>query len=658
MAVNGSITNENGDSILISLQESYKNVVEVLGYSDETIGETTSSYYNKSFRWGINGVTYSDWIPLSNESLEGLLLSPINPFWVEYKYEHVGDNTLEFKSIALEIVTDNGVICKIPQIDCCDSDSKSGAQNLVVDCCSPQWNPYDLSRASQMYNQLSSVASNLFGFCVKYFKTASDQRSRDVILKEYSLFNVIANSEVKIMIPNNELPTREIQFNPLMMDFPVQFEVHIVKSAFQQVFGVGARPQMRDYLYFEQFMNRVYEVDAVAEADDFLYAGSYWRVSLVPYQQRTAVLFPDKNIEEERDSIVSSIEEKFKDERNVEFDDTRKPNQYNTIGTLSNDYVRRILDKRLLIKEENIYNNWTIISKYNYQLATMDRFSNATEYRYNKGWSNSEDRSFTFWIRPKYQNPIGVNVIITEILNSNGNVQLNTSGLPSGKNALIAGDWINIVGTSSYNGIHKIIAISSTNIIIDTPYIDATLQGSPRFNKEASNQFLAYETPVLPSTGETGFNEMVSFTHTPNWFIIKIKDTYFKYNLKSKSVTLYKDSWYAIVINLNSLAKQLSLFMYETVEATGSINPQLTSSLNKIFTETKEYQPTTVEDLNAWRLLGSDLDITNIRIWKKPINEELQELVLSQYVVKDTHLTLLLDNASPRLLLPVDSNPR
>jgi hypothetical protein len=66
------------------------------------------------------------------------------------------------------------------------------------------------------------------------------------------------------MIPNNELPTREIQFNPLMMDFPVQFEVHIVKSAFQQVFGVGTRPQMRDYLYFEQFMNRVYEVDAVA----------------------------------------------------------------------------------------------------------------------------------------------------------------------------------------------------------------------------------------------------------------------------------------------------------------------------------------------------------------------------------------------------------
>ena len=71
----------------------------------------------------------------------------------------------------------------------------------------------------------------------------------------------------------------------MMMDFPVQFEIHIVKSAFEAVFGLGAKPEMRDYLYFKQYMNRMYEIDAIAEADDFLYAGSYWRVSLVPYQK-------------------------------------------------------------------------------------------------------------------------------------------------------------------------------------------------------------------------------------------------------------------------------------------------------------------------------------------------------------------------------------
>jgi hypothetical protein len=651
MAVNGSQTNENGDAILISLQEPYKDVVEVLGFSDETSGESTSVYFNKSFRWGIDGVTYSDWIPLSNASLESLLLEPINPFWVQYKYEQVGDGTLEFKSIALEIVTDGGVICKIPQINCCDSDSMTGAQNLVVDCCGGSWNPYDISRAVQTYKQLSAVASNLFGFCVKYFKTSADQRSRDVILKEYSLFNVISTAEVKVLFPDNQLPTQEISFNPLMMDFPVLFEIHIVKSAFEQVFGVGAKPQMRDYMYFEQYLNAMYEVDAVSEADDFLYSGSYWRVSLTPYQQRTAVLYPDKNIEELKDSLVSS-EDKFEQERNDEFDDVRKPNQYNTIGTLTNDYVRRILDKKLLIKEENVYNNWTIISKYNYQLGSMPKYSDAVEYRYNQGWTDKEDRAFTFWVRPKYVNPIGSNISITSISNSSGKVKLNTPGLPTSAAAINVGDWVNVAGTTSYNGVHKVIAVGTTSIDIDTAYTTNTFQGTPRFNKEASNQFLVYENSLIPPSA------VVSFTHTPNWFIVEINGTYFKFNLKAQNITLLKDSWYGIVINLNSIARQLSLFVYEIVAPSGAINPNISSKLNNIFIETKDYTPVTVANSNKWRLLGCTMDITNIRIWKKPIEEELHDLILCQYVVSDTHLTLLLDNAAPQLLLPNQSNPR
>lgn len=652
MAVIGTTTNENGDAILISLQEPYKNVVEVLSYSDQTIGESTSVYFNKSFRWGIDGVTYSDWVSLTNANLESLLLNPINPFWVQYKYEQVGDGTLEFKSISLEIVTDGGVICKIPQINCCDSGSMSGAQNLVIDCCGSSWNPYDLSRASQMYNQLSAVASNLFGFCVKYFKTAADQRSKDVILKEYSLFNVTSTADVKIMFPDNQLPTREIQYNPLMMDFPVQFEVHIVKSAFEQVFGVGAKPQMRDYLYFEQYMNRMYEVDAVAEADDFLYTGSYWRVSLVPYQQRTAVLYPDKNIEAQKDALVSDLESKFGEEANKEYDDVRKPNQYNTIGSLSNDYVRRILDKKLLIKEENVYNNWTIISKYHYQLSSMETGVEGVEYRYNKGWKTTDDRAFTFWVRPKYTNPIGINVAITSISSTSGKVKLNTTGLPTNQQALAVGNWIKVSGTTSYNGIHKITAIGTTSIDIDTDYIDNTFQGTPRFNREASNTFMIYETSLIPPA------QLVEFTYTPNWFIIKLDDTYFKYNLQSQGLSLIENDWYAFVINLNSIAKQLSLFGYETLDKTGAINPKNSAKLTKIFSETKLYNPIEIPDSHSWKLLGCKTDLTNIRIWSKPIEEELQELILSQYVVKDTHLTLLLDNAAPQLLLQKETNPR
>ena len=111
-------------------------------------------------------------------------------------------------------------------------------------------------------------------------------------------------------------------------------------------------------------------------------------------------------------------------------------------------------------------------------------------------------------------------------------------------------------------------------------------------------------------------------------------------------------------INLYNLSRQLSLFVYETVEQSGSINPNRTSELYLSFVETKTILPISVPNGNSWKLLGSNTDLTNIRIWSKPIEEEQQSLILSQYVVNDTHLTLLVDNASPQLLLPKVTNPR
>ena len=647
MAVNGTTTNENGDAILISLQEPYKNVVEVVSFTDEVEGESTDCFYTKQFRWGTDGVAYSDYVDLTNENLAALLLNPEEPFWIQYKYTQVGDCTLEFKSIALEIVTDGGVICRVPQVECCDSQSMSGAQNLVVDCCESTWNPYDLSRASQMYNQLSSVASQIFGFCVKYFKTQADQRSKDVILKEYSLFDVIDTAEVKLMIPDNAFPTRELQFNPLMIDYPVQFEVHIVKSEFEKVFGAGAKPEMRDYLYFEQYLNKVYEVDAIAEPDDFLYAGSYWRVSLVQYQQRTAVQYPDKNIEAAKDAIVTSVEEEFGEEREKEFKDVRKPKVYNTIGNQNNDYVRRILDKQLIIKQENVYNFYTIISKYHYKLSSMKKGEEAVEYRFTDGWTTEENRAFTGWIRPTYINQIGSNVLITAVSNIGGQAALNTNGLPQPANRkVVAGDFLRITGTKSYNGIQEILSISGNTVILNTPFVDSTINPNAKFRKEGGSRFFVYES---------NDEEYFSLVQTVEAFIVNINDTKYEFDMPFQFLA---NNFYSYVINLNNKARQLSLFVYETQINVTQPNAGSTGELKKVYEKTITISPVEVPGGHSWRLLASDVDFTNNRIWNTPIEIEEQNLVLSQYVVNDTSLALLIDNASPRLLVPRTNQPR
>ena len=136
---------------------------------------------------------------------------------------------------------------------------------------------------------------------------------------------------------------------------------------------------------------------------------------------------------------------------------------------------------------------------------------------------------------------------------------------------------------------------------------------------------------------------------------MKINNTYYKWKLVSPFLN---NKWYAFVVNLNATARQLGLFVYNTLEDASQPNPEFTAELDLQFNETKTYTPVDVANDLEWKLLGCSMDITNIRIWKKPIEEELQSLVLSQYVVKDTHLTLLLDNASPELMLPTVTNPR
>ena len=645
MAVDGQTTNSNGDAIIISISEPYSNVVEVLGFEDDVKGEVTGCYYEKYFRYGTDGVTYSDWVPLTNPNLEALLLDPSKPFWIQYKYVQVGDCTLEFISIALELITDGGIIQMIPQLVCCDNQLMTGCQNLVISCCEDSWNPYDLSRAQQQYELLSSVVSNLFGMCVRYFKTEADQRSRDVILKEYSLFDVIDVAEIKLLVPGNKLPTRDIQFNPLMMDWPVEFEVHIVRAAFEAVFGVGSKPQMHDYLYFEQFLNRMYEVNAVAEPDDFMYTNAYWRVSLTQYQDRTAVMYPDKNIEEEKDDLITNVEEAFGEEAEKEFRDVRKYNQYNTIGQQANDYVRRILDKKLLIKEEKVYNAWTIVAKYHYALNSMDDGDETVEYRFTGGWEKTEDRAFTQWIRPKYDVPIGSNTLITAINNIGGKTSF-TFGAP---HSYKIGQWVKVEGTSSYNGIQKIIAVGTTSITIDEDYTTNTFAGTPRVRLEKHCTYLVYESKS---------KRYFDLTYTPNWFIINLKGTYYKYDLSKQGVTLFKNTWYAISINLSNSFDQLSLFIYETIEQTGLSDPNHTAELNSVYTKTKDLPDTKMPDGHAWKLLACPTDLTNIRIFTTPIEEEQQNVVLSQYVVNDTHLTLLVDNATPQLRLPKVTNPR
>ena len=640
MVQSNATTNENGEAIIISIQDPYLQVLNVNSFDDNILGENTDCYYEKEFRWGIDGVTYSDYSDLTDLNLRSLILNPTNPFYIQFKYTQIGECTLTFETISLEVITQDGVITQVPQFECGSLDN-CGCENLVIDCCGEEgWNPYNISPAAKQYEQLSKVASDLFGWCVNYFKTEADQRSKDIIFREYSLENVIANDEVKILVPDNEFPTRSIQFSSIQFDYPVEFEVHIVKSAFRQIFGNLSKPEQHDFLYVP-IMNRMYEVNNVMEPDDFMNEGTYWRVSLVTWQDRTNQSYEDTTIRDEVDDIVLSVEEVFGEDQIAQEKDARKPNQYNTIGTRENDYIRRSMPRNLTIKEQKLYNNWTIVSKFHYQLGSINKGDDAVVYRYVDGWSNNENRSFTFWASPSYSVGLGSKKSMTGVIaNTEGNTVVTTTY----DNTFIVGDWVYLTQSGNYNGIQKVIEVNDRDITLDVPF-DGGLGVNPRIRTVSSAHFMS-------------FGDSFNLTIAYQYFIIETATERFIFDLSEQNVTLDGEEWYAFVININNTFNQVSLFLYQAQEQTGVASVTETADLNLIYEKTITNTVGEVSGNNAWKLLGSDTDITNVRLFKRPIEEEERSLVLSQYVVQDTSLSLIVDNASPRLRMPKITNPK
>lgn len=633
--VSGSKTNGNNDQLLISVKSPYTGVKRIESFTASVKGESESLYYRKEFRWSVDGILYNDWRELTNDNLRVVLTDPSKPFYPQYKFTQVGDGELEFESIALEVVTVNGIINNIPLCGISDNGECCGQQNLVFDCCGGGFNPYAIGNSAYIYSQLSQVVSNMFGFCVQYYKTSADQRSKDVVLHEYSLLNVIADGNVKILVPDNALPSREINFNPLMMDYPTVFEVHIVKNGFRQVFGQDAKPEVGDYLYFEQYMNKMYEINAVSETDDYMYSGSYWRVSLVQYQKKASVKFEDKKLEEEIDTLIFNMD-KFNIEAKNEEEDARKPEQYNTIGTDEKDYVRRILDKKLHIGTDPIYNNWTMISKSYYALKSIGRGQTAIQYRYGKGWTDGE-RMFTFWIRPKLSSFKEVRRHVEEIVDVDGYMGLNVGDTTY----FAVGSYVSLTGTN-YPKFVKIEKISDGVLVTNQDYIDDCSRNAFA-SQLPTNEFLY---------SEGGF----ALVQTPNSIIVTIgvNDSIFDFG---GSLELKSDEWYGIVLAVKPADKKLGLWVYPLGKGDRNVRNMDSKIELKYYKSIGCRWDMCVAD-GYWGLRSCDLDITNIRIWNEVCEESLHNIILSQYVVQDSHLCELVDNAQPELLLGTVANPR
>ena len=607
----------------------YTNIKSITGFNCEVTGETENTYFIKKFRYSPDNILWSDYKDLTTKNLAVVKVYD-GTIYIQYKFIHEGNcaTHLSVESISLDV---DYIEEKEEVIPPCFWNGGSQQSHIVYNqgAGSNLFNPYDISKSVDVYRQMSTLISNMFGFCVLYFKTEPNAKSRDVVLKEYSIEKVIDKQNIKIVLPDNQLPTRELQFNTMMIDYPVQFEVHIVKAEFQKAFGPDAHPDPHDYLYFSTYMNKMYMVDSCAEPDDFGYTSSYWRVSLVPYQEMKSVQFDNDDLMNDTDSLIFSAEGKFEEEIKEEFADNRKDNQLNDTGILfeGQDGNRRVLHENVRIIEETIYNNWTAVAKQYYNLSTISKGDVAVEYNY-KGLSSSDERMFTFAFRPINISNVSENIMIDYLINNNGKVRLK---MKSWDKLLVKGNMIKISKVTGLNGWHRISDVHKTKLFVDldTFYADT-------IKVLSCGKIVSYEANTCVCVD--GF-EIIQM---PNKMTVMINGKLYDYEFDNLSE--FNQKWYFCVLGMKN--KFTNMWLYEVSGSETTNNSH--SEIKLIGTSTNEIEP--FETDGYFGLRGGNIHLTNFRLWSKLCEPDLHNLILSQYVVDDTHNTLIVDNAQKELL--------
>jgi hypothetical protein len=118
------------------------------------------------------------------------------------------------------------------------------------------------------------------------------------------------------------------------------------------------------------------------------------------------------------------------------------------------------------------------------------------------------------------------------------------------------------------------------------------------------------------------------------------------YDFTFDNFSKFENKWYAVVIGMNK--GMFNVWLYDLVGSNKKEN--IKSELKLISCSSKEVGEFNV--FGEWcGLMSCDLDLTNFRLWDKICEQELHDLILSQYVVDDSHNTLIVDNAQQELLL-------
>jgi hypothetical protein len=712
-----------GNYRIISWSEPFKNVQSFNGWVIDTSGENPPHVYlYLEYRWSINGSNWSLWSPLTQQSISGIPISPENPFWIEVRLTAVSDEDsspyyppgtslsppivlLDFELDLQYKTVDPRDLMSAPPAPLCSKELTN--YPIVFSDCDFTFRPYDINRSINMYQDLSKIVNNVFGHEVVYYSVQPQGRGRDVVLKEYNIFNVVDEKCVKVMVPNNQFPDAALTFDSWGLNFNQPFEIHIDRKYFESIFGKGSQPRKRDIIYFP-ITNRIYQIDSMYVFRDINNYPVYFKIQLTKYEVKKNTTFLDPQAESALLDYTVNTKELFGEEVKNEEIELTKPQQYAiTSQRRLEDPIRSYINKDLPIIEYDLNNNWTIVFNNYYDLdkifidaqgqvdptspALLVMERDAVRWKADPVLTENEERSFLCWFRmrnyldrsklvpkPAPKIPITIDNIGTGQItystypivhklsmgeNPNGFVSILADGNRSGGFELLSVDdqfrfTIKDEGAAApVTTAGWKMQKAQSRILFDGYYngqgimIDIIWSGSNAVTSPTDNSYLQAGS----------IRVMINNLEILSPFGAGIPSTIGEFIPTT-------DDWYGFVFNFSNIFRQYSIKVWRLTydpdnPATQTSDLSLVHSLDGVTTQayTFDIPPVIEEDYDSpfygtnnysYKTRSCPLWATNYRFFKQMVEEEKQSTMLNQNIVGDAQLAIIIDNAKPVLKLP------
>jgi hypothetical protein len=137
---------------------------------------------------------------------------------------------------------------------------------------------------------------------------------------------------------------------------------------------------------------------------------------------------------------------------------------------------------------------------------------------------------------------------------------------------------------------------------------------------------------------------------------VTLNDSTYDFNLNNifDASALLEETWYCYVMNLDQRQRVLSQYIYKrNVEEEDDAADLTNTILRRVYSNSQTMTPVEYYSFATPMILGSDMKVTNIRLFSDILPENMHTKMLNQYIIgEDSKYLIFADNATTRLYLP------